>query len=280
MLLFHHCNSGMKQWITSTLSFLVMAIGLLLSVPGNALAGGIVERNDLNSIFVKHRLTGTFVLFSPFDDRLTVVNAERAAKRFIPASTFKIINSLIALQTGVVRDQNEIIPFGGKPQPFKSWEKDMSMKDAIRISNVPVYQEIARRVGLNRYIDWLQRLQYGNRLVGQDVETFWLHGPLKISAIEQVRFLARLAQKELPVKPGLQSMTMKIIKLQTKSGKSLYGKTGWTNTPDPDLGWFVGSVVAGERLHTFALNIDIRTRRDAKYRKPVALEFLKQLGIF
>ena len=50
-----------------------------------------------------------------------------------------------------MKDEGEVIPYGGKPQPFKALEKDMSMREAIAASAVPTYQEIARRVGLERY---------------------------------------------------------------------------------------------------------------------------------
>src|SRR5690606_18887771 len=108
----------------------------------------------------------TFVLYEASADRLALVNAERARQRFVPASTFKITNSLIALETGVVKDADEVIPYGGKPQRVKEWERDMSMRDAIAVSNVPVYQELARRIGLERYKAWLERLKYGNREIG------------------------------------------------------------------------------------------------------------------
>src|SRR6185295_19637139 len=115
-------------------------------------------------------------------------------------------NSLIALETGVVKDESEAVPYGGKPQPIKAWEKDMGLRDAIKISNVPVYQEIARRVGLARYDAWLARLDYGNRQTGTVVDRFWLDGPLAISAVEQTKFVARLAQGTLPASARSQAI--------------------------------------------------------------------------
>ena len=73
----------------------------------------------------------------------------------------------------------------------------MSLHDAIRISNVPVYQELARRIGLDRMSENLALLDYGNEDTGTIVDMFWLQGPLKISALEQAKFLARLAQERL-----------------------------------------------------------------------------------
>src|SRR5262245_21123844 len=142
------------------------------TVPSLAQADVAQEREDLRGIFEEHGTVGTFVLYDPAADRTITVNGERAARRYIPASTFKIANSIIALETAVVKDENEVIPYGGKPQPFKAWEKDMGMREAIAASAVPIYQEIARRVGLERYRQWLERLDYGNRRKDKELGTF------------------------------------------------------------------------------------------------------------
>jgi len=154
----------------------------------------------------------------------------------VPASTFKVANTIIALETGAVKDENEIIPYGGKPQPFKQWEKDMSMREAIALSAIPIYQEIARRVGSGRYRDWLARLDHGNRQPGTSVDTFWLDGPLEISAVEQAHFVARLAQQKLDASPRAQAITRDIIRLECSSSKLLYGKTGWRFASNANLG--------------------------------------------
>ena len=107
----------------------------------------LVVRDDLKRVFDEAGVTGTFVLMDIRGDRTYVVDPARAARRIHPASTFKIPNSLIAFDTGAVRDDQEVIPYGGKPQPFKQWEKDMALPEAIRVSNVPIYQEVARRIG-------------------------------------------------------------------------------------------------------------------------------------
>lgn len=116
----------------------------------------LVVRNDLKRVFDDAGVSGTFVLIDISADRTYVVDPARAARRIHPASTFKIPNSLIAFDTGAVRDDQEVLPYGGKPQPYKQWEHDMALPEAIRLSAVPIYQEVARRVGFERmqaYVD-------------------------------------------------------------------------------------------------------------------------------
>ena len=238
------------------------------------------ERADLRQILQEHGVAGTFVLYDQAADRTTMVNGERAAQRYVPASTFKIANSIIALETGVVKDENEVIPYGGKPQPFKVWEKDMPMREAITASNVPIYQELARRIGPERYREWLDRLQYGNRQIGSFVETFWLDGPLEISVVEQARFVAALAQKKLPVSVRTQDIVRSILRLEEKGGRVLYGKTGWRFSSSPQLGWWVGWVERDAQAWAFALNIDMASPEDAKKRIAIGRMMLDRLGIY
>lgn len=242
-------------------------------------AAEMIERADLAEIFAGYGVAGTFVAYDVAADRDIAVDPDRAARRLIPASTFKVANSLIALETGVIADADEIVPYGGKPQPIKAWEADMSIRDAIRVSNVPVYQELARRVGLAGYRTWLDRLGYGNADPGDQVDGFWLRGPLAISAVEQTRFLARLARRDLPASDRSQELVRDILRIESGDGYALYAKTGWSIASTPQLGWWVGWVERGDALHTFALNIDMLSNADARKRIPLGRALLTELDL-
>jgi beta-lactamase class D len=273
--------------ITGSLNLLTRRAALGLPVSAMAvmacgrdpLAVGSTERADLEAVFAENGLAGTFVLYDAAADYLTLIDAKRAERRFVPASTFKIANTIIALETGVVKDENEIIPYGGQPQPFKTWEKDMSMREAIALSAVPIYQELARRIGLERYREWLPRLDFGNRQTGTIVDTFWLDGPLEISAVEEARFAARLAQQKLDASTRSQSIARDIIRLESRDGKILYGKTGWRFSSAPNLGWWTGWVEQNGQISAFSLNIDMPAATDAPKRVAVGKTMLSKLGV-
>lgn len=248
-------------------------VALVLSF--SAQAEEVIERRDLLKVFQEHQAVGTFVLYDPKKDQLTVVDAKRAATRYVPASTFKIANSLIALETKAVKDENEVIPYGGQPQPVKTWMHDMSMRDAITISNVPVYQELARRVGLRAYSNWLSTLDYGNQSIGTEVKRFWLDGPLAISAIEQAHFAAQLAQNKLPLSDRSQRLVRNILKTEEKDGHTLYVKSGWAQK----IGWWVGWVEHNGHIQSFALNIDMENVKDAPKRGAITKALLHELGV-
>lgn len=210
----------------------------------------------ITQLFKKEGVTGTFVVHDVALDTDTGHNRQRAARRFIPASTFKIPNSLIALSTGAIASVDEIVPYDGKPVYRAEWAKDMDLREAIKVSNVPLYQTLARRIGMERMRGALVRMNYGNMDTGKVVDRFWLDGPLEISAIEQTVFLARLAQGQLP----FENVHMEAVRaIARQDGPAeLYAKTGWGKRPgQPDIGWWVGWVRKDGKLYTFALNSDI-----------------------
>lgn len=239
----------------------------------------LVEVETLGKAFAAQKLTGAFAYGEQGSGEIQVWNKERALERFIPASTFKIANTVIGLDCGAVKDVDEVLPYGGKPQRLKQWEKDAPLREAIVISSVPVYQELARRIGKERMAEGLKKLGYGNRQMGEVIDRFWLQGPLKISAAEQVVFLRKLLAGELPVSKQSVAALREIIQKQPlEGGGTLCYKTGWSDSSDPQIGWLVGWVESGEgKVVPFALNIDMAGQVDADKRLPLAVACLREV---
>ena len=224
-------------------------------------------------------VAGTFVVYDPRTKKFQGYNRSRAEQRFVPASTFKIPNSLIGLTVGAVENVDEVLPYGGEPQPFEVWENDMQLRRAITLSAVPIYQELARRIGIERMQSYVSLLDYGNENVGTSVDTFWLEGPLAISALEQVIFLADLAQRKLPIEDEAQESVRDILLIEETESYRLFGKTGWENVPEPGVGWWVGWVEANGQVHSFALNIDVKSPEDAGKRIELGKLALREVGL-
>jgi len=252
---------------------------LCCALAGVVQAGGWRDSPEVTVLFGEAGLDGTFVVFDPQAETFTGHDEARASIRFIPASTFKIPNSLIGLASGAVASADEVLPYGGQPQPFPQWEKDMSLREAIPISNVPIYQALARRIGLSRMQEYVTRLDYGNADIGTQVDRFWLQGPLKISAVEQTQFLYRLTQGELPVPREIQATVREMVLLEQGDGWALYGKTGWAMGQDPEVAWWVGWVTRDGAVYPFALNITVHDAGDGEKRIPTGKAALRALGI-
>ena len=272
------CSSGSQNVGDASLTLPALFIGLMLAV-STAGAAEWTGSDAVTRAFKEAGVTGTFVLYDVAADRYTVHNRVRADVRYVPASTFKVANTLIGLTVGSVASVDQVLPYGGKPQMIKAWEHDMSLRDAIKVSNVPVYQELARRTGIKRMREQLSKLDYGNGDIGTVVDTFWLVGPLQISAVEQVRFQARLAQDKLPFPKPAMASTREIMLLEKTRDYSLYGKTGWSNSTEPGIGWWTGWVQKGGNVYAFALNMDIVDDDDGQKRVPLGRASLAALGL-
>jgi beta-lactamase class D len=261
----------------------LMAVALL--APPTAAAGPAVaepwrEELAVAALFRQAGVEGTFVLLDERRGELRGTNRTRAEQRISPASTFKIANALIGLSLGAVRSVDEVIPYTGDANPFmREWLEPMGLRGAMKVSNVPLYQELARRIGLQRMREVIARLGYGNQQIGTNVTTFWLRGPLAISAVEQTRFLSSLAHRTLPFPDQAQRQVAEITRVDSGPGWSLHAKTGWQNAPGAGVGWWVGWVQRGKQITPFALNIAMAGAADAPKREQLGRSSLQALGI-
>ncbi len=199
--------------------------------------------------------TGAFVLYDLSGNRTIRYNPERCAARFLPASTFKIMNSLIGLETGVIPDEAYVIKWDGTKYGVPAWNQDHTLETAIRNSVVWYYQELARRVGKERMQHYVDVTGYGNRDISGQIDTFWLEGGIRISAEEQVGFLKRLYESDLPFSQRSMDIVKDILVLEKTASYQLSGKTGSVQRVSPHVGWFVGYLEAGDKVYIFAANV-------------------------
>jgi beta-lactamase class D len=198
-----------------------------------------------------------------------------------PASTFKIANSIIGLETGVIADAEFVLPWDGVNRSVDAWNHDHTLRTAIRDSAVWYYQELARRVGKPRMQAWLQQLAYGNQQVGEVVDRFWLVGRLAITPLEQLDFLRRLALAQLPISERTRGIVLDITRKGELDGKTLHGKTGWAYPGEAsEVGWFVGFVddpvnprYVAVALEPVPKGVDMMTVRQAVGEEALRLRF-------
>jgi beta-lactamase class D len=183
-----------------------------------------------------------FILRDQSHDDVHYYNLTRDTSHLLPASTFKILISLIALETGVIQDDKFIIPWNGTPSGKPEWDKDLNLREAFENSSEPFFKEVAKRIGKERMQHYLDTVNYGNKTMGENVETVWTDNTLKISADEQLGFIKRLYFNKLPFSERSQRITRSIMLRKTDAGKKYYYKTGWGTTDDHHTLWIVGFV--------------------------------------
>ncbi len=193
-----------------------------------------------------------FVLVNVSDGKTWVVNEKLVDQRYLPASTFKIPNTLIGLETGVIPDETFSLKWDGKKREIESWNRDHDLQSALKESVVWFYQEVARRIGQERMQTWVDKLSYGNRDISGGIDRFWLDGKLRISPREQADFLRKLVTGKLPVSAEHAALVRKLLIVEQTAEYTIRAKTGTTaRAPDP-IGWLVGEVDVGKSTYVFA----------------------------
>lgn len=265
----------MASWRRFGLSLL-----LLLSVPLAQADDSWESHPEWATDFSAQSVGGTLLVYDEQADRYQVFDRRRAETAYAPASTFKLLNALIALETGVIKDEHETLRWDGRPRWVAEWNRDHDLASGMKFSVVWYYQEIARRIGHARMHQWVDKVGYGNRDISGGIDRFWLgSGGLKISALQQIEFLRRLAAGSLPFSPRSQQIVRDIAVVERTDAYTLHAKTGWKHVDgETDLGWYVGWVERGDRRWFFALNIDMPQRGDEAKRAPIARAVLTRIG--
>ena len=214
----------------------------------------VVEK-DFNSIFNKYGVDGCFVLFNPSENEYIRYNPALCDSGYIPASTFKIPHSLIALEEGVIEDTNQIIAWDGHEWPNKFWNQDQTLKTAMKYSCIWVYIKFAEQIGIENYYDYVRSFDYGNKNLTGPPTRFWLAGLFRISANQQIDFLKKFYNYELPVSKRSVDLVKDIIVLEQTASYKLSGKTGCGIITDTDnIMWLVGYVEKDKKPYFYAMN--------------------------
>jgi beta-lactamase class D len=252
--------------------------------PSRGFATVAAPRSELREGLAKHfaddGTQGTFVGYKVDDYLVISSDKTRSGEPKLPASTFKIPNSLIALETGVVADPDkDVFRWDGITRPIEAWNRDHTMRSAIAASAVPVYQEIARRIGEERMQHYVDLLEYGNRDIGGGIDQFWLTGNLRIDPVQQIDFLDRLRRGALPISKRSQELVRDILPV-TKVGDSVIrAKSGLLGAErgEASLGWMVGWAEKGTAQTVFALNMDCNEARLIPERMALTIACLKDI---
>src|SRR5471032_151483 len=264
------------------------ALGLFAAaslLPSRSLADVAPQRSEIRAELAQHftdeGTAGTFVGYKVDDYLVIASDKDRSGEPKLPASTFKIPNSVIALETGVVGDPDkDIFKWDGVVRSIEGWNRDHTLRSAIAVSAVPVYQETTRRIGAERMQKYLELFEYGNHDIGGGIDQFWLTGALRIDPVQQVDFVDRLRRGVLLVSKRSQDLVRDILPV-TKAGDTIISaKTGLLGAElgKPSLGWLVGWAEKGSEQTVFALNMDCREPRHIADRMKVAQQCLADIG--
>lgn len=215
------------------------------------------------------------------------VNSELSARRLAPCSTFKIYNTLIGLELGLIKGADEPwYKWDGVKRDIEGWNQDLTLREAFRVSAVSAFQILARQIGETRMKEYIEKIGYGSQDISAGIDIFWLLRPettsIKISADEQVALLNKLLDGKPPFSEKNIAIVRDIMQTEKTEKGTLYGKTGSGMGPDGkwNLGWFVGFLEHDDTTYVFACNITGGENPYGKFARKIVEDVLRSQELF
>ena len=246
----------------------------------------LLNSQNLNEFFIKSGINGSITIFDLEKDKWIFSDSIQSKKGSLPASTFKIINSLIGLEEKVVKGKNDTIRWDGQPKYFKTfkianWNKDNDMEMAFKNSTIWYYEEISKQIKKRKYKRYLKKSRYSDREIesGQGND-FWNYGNLKVTPTNQIELLVKLYKNELPFKDKNQELTRELMLEKETSEYRLSTKTGWCYDKI-DIGWYIGYIELEDNVVFFATriekNLETEKKEFSRLRKTITNEIIHEL---
>ena len=238
-------------------------------------SGNVTVDNSLQQYFDSAGVKGSFSLFDNGQGHFTIYDLPRYRDSlYQPGATFDILLSLIAIQTGVAKDDTASLT------PALTLGKAFRSSDS---SNLAGFQALAARIGKDTLKKWIDSLQYGNKDIGADTTAFWHDNTLKINADQQLGLLKKLYFNQLPYFQRTQEIVRRMMPAENNSSYRLTYKIGQGTKEDGHaIGWVMGWVEENKHPYFFVVNLESADpQKDlGAAGLAIAKEILQQLGFF
>lgn len=256
----------------------LLLVAAVILIGNNLFAG---EHPEWKKFFASFNVHGCVIIYDKNADEFHTYNEARCDSAFLPASTYKLLNTLIGLETGVITGIDFTLEWDGVERFYDMWNKDHALPTAIKYSVVWWYQEAARRIGEERMQTYVDSVGYGNRNIGGGIDRFWLDGDLRITPREQIAFLRSIDDYNLPFsKENIDILKSIIIQDESTEEYTIRAKTGWANN-ESNIGWYVGWVEKDDNVWYFAVNVESAEahKNFVASRKEIAFDTLRYLKV-
>ncbi|WP_100407502.1 BlaR1 family beta-lactam sensor/signal transducer [Bacillus solitudinis] len=252
---------------------------LALPKENHSFGSATMKNKDYINLF--DEFSGSAVLYDSSKKQYSIYNQEESTTRYAPASTYKIFNSLFALETGIItRDDSQLI-WDGTPQPYEEWNQDHDLFSAMKSSASWYFQALDQQIGIEKLQSYFNEIEYGNRHVAGNLSDYWLDGTLTISPVEQVDLLRKFYDNEFMFEPDNIQIVKDSLLLEEKKGKRLFGKTGTAVLNGEQIdGWFVGYVETVDNTIFFAVHIQGEKQAGGSSAAKIALSILEKEELY
>jgi beta-lactamase class D len=247
-------------------------------------AAGHTLRDDLAHLFADRQLQGSFIGYDAQQEHWSFIDSASCDVATLPASTFKIIGSLLGLESGVLPDTGHVIKWDGQDYGRSAANRDLSLRQAYDVSAYWYFRDVVRRIGPAGFKQWLDTVGYGNADTTGGFDQCWVRGGLRITPRQQIEFLRKLHAEELPFSARTFALTKDIMVREDTLGHVLRAKTGWAQGDEGSIGWYVGWAEApGRAPYFFATRISTSDTAHASFgndRIAITRSVLREAGVW
>lgn len=208
------------------------------------------SRDDLRWPYDSAKVEGSFILHDLGRDHWILIDSAQADVATLPASTYKVLGSLIALEDKVIADENTVMPWDSVYRR-QEVDRDLNLRDALKHSAYWFHRDVARHIGADRLKYWWDTVGYGNADTTDGFDKAWVAGNLRVTPRQQVQFLERLYRNDLPFSQRSMDIVKSIMIQEDTLGHVLRGKTGWATPVGGDIAWFIGWVEKADSTGPF-----------------------------
>lgn len=213
-----------------------------------------------SSYFDEYSVKGSTTIYDYNNKRWIFTDSLDAHVETLPASTFKILNSLIALENKIIIDEHEVIKWDGTPnelfgKPYPIWDRDTDLKEAYKNSTIWFYVDLAEKIGRKKYKKIFNKIQYGNNNLTESGTDFWNYGNFGVSPKNQIELLIKLYEDELPFTNEHMETVKKIMISEKQNDTVFHDKTGWARKDGQNIGWWIGYMTTAHNVYFFATRI-------------------------
>ncbi|MFH7005162.1 penicillin-binding transpeptidase domain-containing protein [Flavobacterium bizetiae] len=248
----------------------------------------VLVRQDFKKYFDDCNVDGAIVIYDNKNHKWILSDTVATRKETLPASTFKIINMLIALETKTILSENDIVKWPGSTDTIKydyrpNIYHDISVKEAFEVSAGWAFIELAKKIGKDNYKKYLKLCHYGNLDLSQTDPDFWNFGAFGISPVNQVEFLKNFYDEKLPFSKRNIDIVKKVMITEQNQEYTIHAKTGWTRDNGINTGWWVGYLENKNGTYFFATRLlQDRKQNSASFgncRKEITKSVFRDLNI-
>ena len=261
--------------MSKTLFVLLLAASVFAACSPN----NVTVDNSLQRYFDSAGVKGSFAFFDNGQGHFTIYNLPRYKdSAYAPGRTFDIVQALVGLQTGVIKDDTSRLPWPTAFVPFQPGahlDSSLFSHDGLRnlkgafedptLMGDVDFVMFARQIGKDTLKKWIDSLRYGNRDVSGPIDSCWFDNHLKVTGDEQLGLIKRLYFDQLPFYNRPQKLVRGIMPAEINSNYRLVYKTGQTTTTDGHaLGWVLGWVEENKHPYFFVVNLEGDSSKDLK----------------